>query len=208
MNAHAKQNWADAATPDRFSMAIEAGQEEMWLALRDLPRSGFSAAMLADASGASTGKAEFYLAQLARKGIAMALGLSTERVALYSVQRFGIEPEVFNDQGKPDADYQLRRILWEYVRRHKVVSVTALWAFAKEHLDIDKRKVRKFVKRLAAAEYLTELISERGEPEAVFAKHPVRCAGKLPPRFCEAELVYDVNLRAFFGKAMARQVAL
>ncbi len=206
MNAARKMVVDDAQ--NRFSISIEAGHEEMWQALRDMQRSGFTAQMLAQASGAKTSKAEFYLAQLTRKGIAQQLGISTDSQRLYSVARVAIEPEVLNDQGQPDADYNLRRILWAYVRRHKTLTVTKLWVFAKEHLDLEKAKVRKFVKRLVAAEYLLELIAEKGEPEAVYSTHPVRCSGKLPPRFCEADLIYDVNTRTFHGKALAKQVAL
>jgi hypothetical protein len=208
MNALARHNWSDAQHRDNFSMAIEAGQEEMWFALRDMPKSGFTAVMLAAASGSTAGSAHLYLTQLSRKGIAITQGDTTDKQRVYQVLRVGIEPTVLDSKGEPDADYHLRRVLWTAVRRHKTVSVTSLWTFSTEHLVVTKHKVRKFITRLVAANYLVELEQQRGEPEAVYHLRPAMDSGKLPPRFCEAQLVYDVNKRVFFGKAFAQQVAL
>jgi hypothetical protein len=199
---------ADETRQNRFSISIEAGQEEMWLTLRDMTRSGFTAQMLAQASGAKTSKAEFYLAQLSRIGIAQKLGQATDGQLLYSVSRVAPLPEVLNDQGQPDADYRLRHVLWAYVRRHKMFTATALWVFAQEHVVVEKKKVIKFIKRLVVAEYLYQLDLQLGEAEQHYSTHPVRCSGALPPRFCEADLIYDVNTRSFHGKAMAKAVAL
>ncbi len=204
----AQLKWADEPKRDRFIMTIEAGQEEMWFTFRDMPRSGFTASRLAEASGASKGRAEFYLAQLTRKGIAVNIGVSTEHEVIYSVTRVGVEPEVLDNQGLPDADYQLRRVLWMCLRREKTVTLSTLWTFAQDHLKVSKPKVLKFVKRLLVAGYVQEFDQQRGDFEPVYYLSPRMNTGKLPPRFCEAELVYDVNERVFFGKGLAHQVAL
>jgi hypothetical protein len=208
MNALARHNWSDTQHRDQFSMAIEAGQEEMWLALRDMPKSGFTPIMLAAASGSTAGSAHSYLTLLVRKGLALNMGETTDKQKLFQVSRVGIEPEVLNDNGDPDEDYIVRRVLWRAVRSHKTVSVTSLWTFAIEHLEITKQKVRKFINRLVAANYLVELDRQKGEAEPHFHLRPAMDSGKLPPRFCQADLVYDINKRAFFGKAMAKAVAL
>jgi hypothetical protein len=194
-----------AAPLDQFVLEMESGQEEMWLALRDMPKSGFTAQMLADASEASKGKAEFYLATLTRKNIAREIGVSDRRERLYAVPRQIIMPEVFDKQGNPDRDYLMRKVLWTGLRHQKIVSVSSLLTFAREHIAIERPKVERFLKRLEAAHYVHERLTDK---EPIFQLRPSMNYGKLPPRFCQAALVYDVNARAFFGKAVATQVAL
>ena len=84
--------------------------------------------------------------------------------------------------------------------------MASLHEFVSHHLDITRQKVAKFLKRLEAAEYVID-ISESGEPNSYMLR-PVRNKGPIPPRFCEAELVYDVNIRAFFGTGLAHEVKL
>jgi hypothetical protein len=208
MSAAALVKWTDEPQRSRFSLAIEAGCEEMWFTLRDMPRSGFTALMLGSASGASTGRAEFYLTQLARKGIAVVCGITTDQEPLYAVARVGIEPEVLNDQGQPDQDYHLRRVLWTALRHQRNITLSALWGFAQVHLKVSRAKVLKFITRLMQAGYVQEFDPQRGEHEPVYYLIPRMNTGRTPPRFCEAELVYDVNERAFYGKGLAHPVAL
>ncbi len=194
--------------PAPFSLAMEAGQEEMWAAFRDLPKSGFTPAVLARVTGASVGQAESYLLKLTRNGIAVRLGLNDERNWVYAVPRMGVDPAVYNMRGQPDADYAIRKTLWVGLRHRRETSVAGLWAFAREHVDVTKAKVEKFLKRLVAANFVIEMEEWHNEPATIYALRPKMNTGPLPPRFCEAELVYDVNTRQFFGRGEAHQVAL
>jgi hypothetical protein len=189
----------------RFTLKMETGQEEIWLALRDMPKSGFSVQMLADACEASSSKVEFYLAQLVRKGLAREIGISHTREKIFTVPRLIIDPEVFDKQGKPDRDYLIRKVLWTALRHQKIVTVSSLYTFAREHITIARSIVEHFLKRLAAANYVHERVTDK---EPIFQLRPSMNYGKLPPRFCQAALVYDVNARAFFGEAVATQVQL
>jgi hypothetical protein len=189
----------------QFTLKMETGQEEMWLALRAMPKTGFTAQMLADASEASRSKAEFYLAQLTRKDLAREIGMSHTREKMFTVPRLIVDPEVFDKQGKPDRDYLIRKVLWTALRHQKIVSVSSLHTFAREHISIERPKVEQFLKRLAAAHYVHERVTDK---EPIFQLRPSMNFGKLPPRFCQATLVFDVNARAFFGEAVATQVAL
>lgn len=189
---------------------MPAGHEEMWLALRQMANknTGFTSVDLAAASGATVGLAGFYLAKLTRNGIAVHVGQGADRSDIYAVAKMPIMPMVLDDRGNPSKDYTLRHALWNAVRMLKSFTARDLWSKVKDELSITKTLVLKFVTRLAKAGYLTELEGSGRFGDVEYALRPVMNTGRLPPRFCEAELVYDTNKRAFYGTAEAREVTL
>lgn len=191
-------------------ITMVAGHEDMWFAIRTLGNrgSGFTAEDLARASGATAGAAGFYLAKLARTGIAVHMGQGTDRSAIYAVAKMSNTPVVLDDRGQPSKDYTLRHALWNAVRMLRQFTVGDLWLKVRDILSVTKAIVLKFITRLTVAGYLSELEGKgrHGDPE--FGLHPRMDTGRLPPRFCEADLVYDPNKREFYGRAQAHEVAL
>lgn len=198
-----------ALTASKFALRIEAGCEEMWFAIRDMATRVFTAADLAEHSGASEGRAEFYLSQLVRHGLAVCESGSNPERPVYRVARLPLAPLVVDAKGEPSQDYAWRKVLWTGARSLKAgFTASRLHDFAQEHVHISRQKVMKFMSRLAQAGYLTELEHKTRNGETEYQLRPAMNTGPQPPRFCEATLVYDVNAQAFFGIGLAKEVAL
>lgn len=191
-----------------FTLSIAPGHEEIWLAIRDLPKQ-FTAQALADASGSTLGKVEFYLAQLVRHGRVVLTGLATDKTRLYAASGLSGQPLVLDDTGQPSLDYKQRQAMWTAVRMNRQsVTVTSIWQTVREHVALTRRTVERFIQRLLAAGYLAALhgCARFGEPE--YMLKPAMNTGPLCPRFCEASLVYDLNRRTFHGQGIAREVRI
>lgn len=208
MNAVAMRTSAQPSGRTTFSLTMDAGHEEMWLAIRQMPRNGFTAERLARDSGATVTAAGFYLAKLERQGIAASAGITTTRELLYQVARLPVDPVVLDTHGQPSRDYLIRKVLWTAIRTMRTVTVKALWNFAREHVQVTREIVKSYIARLTSAGYLTQLDDPDREGETEFHLKPAMNSGRLPPRLCEAELIYDVNSRTFFGIGKAYEVKL
>lgn len=195
--------------PD-FNITIEPGHEEMWLAIRDLPnhRGGFTAAELAQLAGAKESTADRYLRHLVAQGAAIQVGLSEKRSTVYGIPKLFNEPVVLDDRGEPSRDYAIRRKLWTVMRMRPKFTVKDLWEAVREHVTVTRKQVTLFVTHLEEAGYLAALYGEGREGAEEFKLKPARNTGPMPPRLCEAALVYDLNERAFYGTALAREVRL
>lgn len=202
----------------RFTLVIEPGHEEIWFAMRDL-RGAFSAEEVAVAIDGKATVVTRYLRHLVRNGLAEEAGLSTDRLVLFRVHRLGATPVVLDQKGDVSKDYGLRRELWIATRHHRnCVTAAVLLDSVGQHIDITRAQVQRWISRLVAADYLTEMYGTHAKPksgETEYYLRPLRNTGPLPPRFCEASLIYDVNLArrgskadAFFGVAQAREVKL
>lgn len=193
-----------------FNMVMEVGQEDMWRALRDIPtlRRGFAAQDLARVSGAPLSKAEYYLARLAREGIAKRQGLSTERHCIYSIEKMLQAPVVLDERGHPSRDYALRTALWKTIRIRKAFSARLIWLDVRDTVSVTLNTVEDFIERLAAATYLLPLDGPGRFGEAEFTLRRAMDTGPLPPRLCEAALIYDPNRRVFYGTGEAHEVRL
>lgn len=191
-----------------FSLAIEPGHEEIWLAIRSLPRQ-FTAEALAAASGSTLGKVEFYLAQLVRHGRVLQPGFATDKTRLYAAAGLSNQPLVLDDTGKPSLDHKQRQAMWTAVRMNRQsVTVTSIWQTVREHVALTRKTVERFIHRLVAAGYLSLLLGAARNGEAEYALKPAMNTGPLCPRFCEATLVYDLNRRTFHGVGLAREVRI
>jgi hypothetical protein len=209
---------APAINAGRFSLTIEPGHEEMWFAMRDL-RGLFSAEDVALAVDGKPSTVMRYIRHLVNLNIAQEMGLSTDRKVLFRIASLGPVPTVLDAKGDCSADYALRRELWVATRAIKqCVTESRLLDMVGEHIEVTQRQVKNWISRLVAADYLTEMFGEYSKPktgEKEYYLRPLRNTGPLPPRFCEATLIYDVNLAirgskadAFFGQGLAREVKL
>lgn len=200
-----------SAAPARthFNITIETGQEELWFAIRDLPgyAKGFTAEDLARAADTTESVAEFYLLRLVRQGHAQKLGQSDARKIIFAVPKLQVEPVVLDDQGRPSKDYAIRRLLWTAMRQLRQFTVTEVWNMAREHHAITRAQAKAFVEHLHEAGYLAELFGD-GRDGTEFTLKRNMNTGRVPPKLCESTLVYDVNRRAFYGTALAREVRL
>lgn len=199
----------------QVTLVIEAGHEEMWFAIRDF-RGPFTAADLALAVDGKEQTAHHYLARLANAGHVERMGVTTEKLDLFKATKIGAVPSVFNKRGEASDDFELRRALWTATRRIKHgVTAGRLLDMVGQYHPVTAGQVKAWIKRLVAADYLTEMhgMSRKGEVE--YQLRSMRDTGPLPPRFCEATLLYDLNLairgdkeNAFFGVGQAREVTL
>jgi hypothetical protein len=201
-----------------FTLTIEPGHEEMWFAMRDL-RGPFSADDVAVAVDGKTSVVTRYIRHLIRLNIAEEAGLSTDRKVLFRIASLGIVPVVLDSKGDVSADYALRRQLWMATRRFKhCVTEGKLLDEVGEHIEVTQRQVKNWIARLVAADYLTEMYGHYSKPKTgqkEYCLRQLRDTGPHPPRFCEATLIFDVNLalrgprsEAFFGEGQAHEVKL
>ena len=190
-----------------FSLTIEPGHEEIWFAIRDVTKL-FSAEDLARAAGASLSKVEFYLAKLVRHGVLQMYAHTTDQKRLYKIEKLAITPMVLDEQGRPSADFAKRQALWSTVRIRKTFTETELWQLVREHVVITRKHVTEFIRRMLAAGYICELFGKGREGETEYQLKPAMNTGRIPPRFCEATLAYDINQRQFYGVGLAREVML
>lgn len=190
-----------------FAIEIEPGHEEIWFAIRDM-RKLFSAEELARACGATPSKVEFYLLKLVRHGVLEMYGHTVDQVRLYRVEKLAITPLVLDEQGRPSADYAMRHALWSSIRVHKTFSETSLWQHVREHLDIPRKSVAEWIRRMLRAGYICCLFGAGRDGETEYQLKPAMNTGRVPPRFCDSALVFDVNRRQFYGNGVAREVML
>lgn len=193
----------------KFSITIEPGQEEMWFALRDLPnaKKGFTADDLAHVAGVKPSLAEIYLNLLVNAGAALRVGKTDGRKDLFAIVRHQVEPVVLTVKGTPSQDYEMRRAMWTVIRTADTFTIKSLWDTVRQHIEVTRKQVTFFVEHLHEAGYLAPLFGDcRGEEE--FMLKPSMNTGRFPPRLCETSLVYDINRRAFYGTALAREVRL
>ncbi len=194
---------------DHFSITIEPGQEEMFLALREIAnlRTGFTAGDLARVSGGSTTSADYYLARLVRAGIALVAGSTTDRQILYAITRLPSSVVVLNTRSQPDRWFTLRQAVWKAIRIRKEFTVRLLWDDVRPTIaDARLREVSGIVGFLRAAGYLESLFGDTPRGEEQLRLRRLMDTGPLPPRLCEATLAYDLNTRTFYGVALAREV--
>ena len=189
-----------------FSIHIEAGCEEMYLAMRDM-RPVFSAADLARASGATEGAALFYLTRLNKRGIVPSAGMSTDRQPLFGKPKLQITPIVLDQDGSLSLDFTRRQSMWTALRALRTFTVSELFDIVCQHVKIDRPMVNTYIDRLAKANYLTRTPSEDGDEDGFMLRTSMD-TGRIAPKLCEAELVFDISRRAFFGRGVAREVAL
>lgn len=192
-----------------FAIRMEPGHEELWLAIRSLPQAKrcLSAHDLATQAQATTGAAERYLQKLVKAGFADIVGKTTDQLDCYAIRRMQVDPVVLDQRGKPSADWERRRAIWRQIRSFGVFTVAQLWMVLREHGQVTLEHVETYIARLVAADFLVILEKMGRKPEA-FQLRPSRNTGPLPPRLCEAQLVYDVNCGQFFGRGLAREVTL
>lgn len=194
--------------PD-FDITINTGHEEMWLALRNLPsRNAFTASDLAHVSGATVHAAEHYLGLLVKQDIATRCGFTSERKAIFAVPKLFKEPVVLDAKGHPSRDYAIRRAAWTVMRMRSQFTIADLHDAVSEHITCARKQISAFVTHLEEAGYLTALYAEGVYPKDEYRLRPARNTGPLPPRLCATSLVYDLNRRAFYGTALAREVTL
>jgi hypothetical protein len=186
-----------------FVIDIEPGHEEIWFAIRDM-RKLFSADDLARACGASPSK----VAQLVRKGVLEMYAHTTDQVRLYRVEKLAITPLVLDEQGRPSADYACRHALWSSIRVHKTFSERSLWQHVREHVNIPRKTVAEWIRRMLRAGYICCMFGQGREGETEYQLKPAMNTGRIPPRFCEATLVFDINRRQLYGNGIAREVRL
>lgn len=194
---------------DSFTLTIEPGHEEMFLALRDLRtlKTGFTAADLARVCGAEARAADYYLARLVRAGVAHVVGTTTDRQTLYAVAHVPASVQVLNTRGQPDRWFSLRQAVWKAVRIRKTFTIKAVWEDVREAIgNATLKEVGGIIRFLARADYLSELYGETRSGEEEFLLRPKMNTGPLPPRLCEVALAYDLNTRTFHGTALAREV--
>lgn len=192
----------------RFTLVMDAGQEEMWIALRELPRSGVTANDLAQFTGVSEGKAANYLAMLAGSKHARKIGVSSTREPVYVLVKHPIYPMVFDYDGEESADFTLRKLVWVAVRTQKTFTLDKIFDFVREHMEARRSQIERYLRLLCAATYLYDITesSKRGGRE--WTLRPKMNTGPLPPRVCQAKLLYDINKRAFFGAIEAQEQML
>lgn len=205
MNALAREY----AVSDTCSIVIETGQEELWFAIRDLPSyaKGFTAEDLARVAMTTEAAAEFYLLGLVGQGHAVKAGQTDTRKVIFVVPKLQVEPVVLDDNGRPSKDYTIRRLLWTAMRQLKQFTVGELWNMAREHHPVTRAQAKAFVEHLHHAGYLADLFGE-GRDGTEFTLKRSMNTGRVPPKLCASSLVYDVNRRAFYGTALAREVRL
>jgi hypothetical protein len=191
-----------------FSLVIQPGHEEIWLAMRSLPKS-FTVANLVSLTGISEGRAENYLSLLAKRGRASEIGLTTDGAKLYAQHRAGDGPVVFTERGKPSREYEIRRACWIACRMNPTgISATSIHRVVKQHQECTRAIITTYLARLARAGYLIEEAESPRDGEAIYVLRRKMNTGPQPPRLCEADLIYDVNTRQFFGQGEAQHVSL
>jgi hypothetical protein len=123
-------------------------------------------------------------------------------------ERLAVTPLVLDEMGRPSADFGMRMALWNAARHLKTFTEAGLFNHAKEHLPLPRQKVAEFVRRMLATGYICEMFVKDALGETEYQLKPAMNTGRIPPRFCESTLAFDVNRRQFFGIGLAREVKL
>jgi len=201
------RSWPVAKPP--FTLTIEPGHEEMWLAIRQMPNAKrmFTAFDLAQATGSTESRAQRYLLWLVRSDFARLVGKTTDQQDTFAIVRLQVDPVVFDSRGNPASDWERRRAIWRQIRSFRTFTIEQLWQVLSTHELVRKADVETYVARLSEADYLIELAPMR-RMQGCWQLRPARNTGPLPPRLCEASLIYDVNSGAFFGRGLAHEVTL
>lgn len=173
---------------------IEPGHEEMWRAMSSMNQNAVTASELAAACGTTSGRAETYLRGLARQGIAIAAGTTTDLQRLYQVKVKSPTPTVLNGQGRPCRDYAIRQALWRTMKMYPVFTISELAAFAStDELEIPVSKAGNYADALFAAKYLERHMDRRNGRQTTYRFLKTMNTGPFPPRLYTSDIVFDVN---------------
>ncbi len=200
-----------AAEPHLMTVISEPGHEEMWASICRLSRSDCFTVddLMADAR-VSHGTALAYLGRLVRNGLAVKRASGRKGVFVYQASKCSNWPPVFDGQGRLSNDHAMRAALWRSAKMIKVFSVRDLQVAAtSDSLQINAGQAQRFIERLEGSGYLRREAAPNAAGEQMWRFLSHMNTGALPPRFCNANLVFDVNQRRFMNEhAVVAEVRL